>query len=186
MASRFKGSSPNSAFAHRRYDNGGSRFLRYIDTRPNGDALRKCILTESDYLLLTGIGDEIYSTIDCFVRQLNEMWEAIERFYTSYKEKRLPQPYTLHLSKLLKKDSVILNKLKKDQRICRKEFGSHCNSPSRKKTLLNLTNNNSDFPNTRNKNRILIRRHRDDNQNGQLGIKRSVYVVGARENVGGQ
>ncbi|GKG44716.1 hypothetical protein Tco_0486154, partial [Tanacetum coccineum] len=22
-----------------------SRFLRYIDTRPNGDALRKCILT---------------------------------------------------------------------------------------------------------------------------------------------
>ncbi|GJS83785.1 putative ribonuclease H-like domain-containing protein [Tanacetum coccineum] len=105
---------------------------------------------------------------------------------TSYKEKRLPQPYTLHLSKLLKKDSVILNKLKKDQRICRKEFGSHCNSPSRKKTLLNLTNNNSDFPNTRNKNRILIRRHRDDNQNGQLGIKRSVYVVGARENVGAE
>ncbi|GJS80015.1 hypothetical protein Tco_0729896 [Tanacetum coccineum] len=25
--------------------NGDSRFLRYVDTRPNGDALRKCILT---------------------------------------------------------------------------------------------------------------------------------------------
>nr|GFC96803.1 hypothetical protein [Tanacetum cinerariifolium] len=29
-----------------------SRFLRYIDTRPNGDALRKCIL-EGPYKLTT-------------------------------------------------------------------------------------------------------------------------------------
>ncbi|GJW77081.1 hypothetical protein Tco_0138763 [Tanacetum coccineum] len=28
-----------------RYAQWRSRFLRYIDTRPNGDALRKCILT---------------------------------------------------------------------------------------------------------------------------------------------
>ncbi|GKA52016.1 hypothetical protein Tco_0745212, partial [Tanacetum coccineum] len=27
-----------------RYTQWGSRFLRYIETRPNGDALRKCIL----------------------------------------------------------------------------------------------------------------------------------------------
>ncbi|GJX97239.1 hypothetical protein Tco_0353037 [Tanacetum coccineum] len=27
-----------------RYEQWKSRFLRYIDTRPNGDALRKCIL----------------------------------------------------------------------------------------------------------------------------------------------
>ncbi|GJW38068.1 hypothetical protein Tco_0063913 [Tanacetum coccineum] len=30
--------------ANRRYAQWQSRFLRYIDTRPNGDALRKCIL----------------------------------------------------------------------------------------------------------------------------------------------
>ncbi|GKE17260.1 hypothetical protein Tco_1424837 [Tanacetum coccineum] len=30
--------------ATRRYAQWQSRFLRYIDTRPNGDALRKCIL----------------------------------------------------------------------------------------------------------------------------------------------
>ncbi|GKE02024.1 hypothetical protein Tco_1390007 [Tanacetum coccineum] len=30
--------------ATRRYAQWKSRFLRYIDTRPNGDALRKCIL----------------------------------------------------------------------------------------------------------------------------------------------
>nr|GEX03687.1 RNA-directed DNA polymerase, eukaryota [Tanacetum cinerariifolium] len=87
-----------------------SRFLQYIDTRPNGEALRKCILSgpykpttilvqvvettddspailehttvetpmnmspenkahfeaeqEAIHMILTGIGDEIYSTVD--------------------------------------------------------------------------------------------------------------------------
>nr|GEX50746.1 hypothetical protein [Tanacetum cinerariifolium] len=107
-----------------RYPQWRSRFLRYIDTRLNGDALRKCILSgpykpttvlvqavaatddslgiskhttvetpmnmspenkahfqeekEAIHLILTGIGDEIYSTIDaCQTPQ--EIWEAIER-----------------------------------------------------------------------------------------------------------
>nr|GEV26701.1 Gag-Pol polyprotein [Tanacetum cinerariifolium] len=101
-----------------------SHFLRYIDTRPNGDALRKCILEGPDtrttviipvvpatdnapavlkrttvetilnmspenkahyesrkeaiHLLLTRIGDEIYSTVDA-CKTAHEMWEAIER-----------------------------------------------------------------------------------------------------------
>nr|GEX28473.1 integrase, catalytic region, zinc finger, CCHC-type, peptidase aspartic, catalytic [Tanacetum cinerariifolium] len=65
-----------------RYPQWRSRFLRCIDTRPNGEALRKCILSvetpmnmspenkaqfeaekEAIHLILTGIGDEIYSTI---------------------------------------------------------------------------------------------------------------------------
>ncbi|GJW29183.1 retrovirus-related pol polyprotein from transposon TNT 1-94 [Tanacetum coccineum] len=96
----------------------------YIDTRPNGDALRKCILQgpyklstviipaqlatndstaveeqtvletlsnispknkahydaekEAIHLILTGIGDEIYSTIDA-CKTAYEMWIAIER-----------------------------------------------------------------------------------------------------------
>ncbi|GKB93763.1 hypothetical protein Tco_0979900, partial [Tanacetum coccineum] len=33
-----------SMLATRRYAQWRSRFLRYINTRPNGDALRKCIL----------------------------------------------------------------------------------------------------------------------------------------------
>ncbi|GJT13465.1 retrovirus-related pol polyprotein from transposon TNT 1-94 [Tanacetum coccineum] len=107
-----------------RYAQWRSRFLRYIDTRPNGDALRKCILkgpytptivttpavpaTEDSpavpeqttveivmnmtpenrahfeskkeviHLILTGIGDEIYSTVDA-CQTAQEMWEAIER-----------------------------------------------------------------------------------------------------------
>ncbi|GJV15312.1 hypothetical protein Tco_1360635 [Tanacetum coccineum] len=93
-----------------RYAQWRSRFLRYIDTKTNGDALRKCILEgpyipstvviqampatenslavpehttvetilnmspankahfklekEAIYMILTGIGDEIYSTVD--------------------------------------------------------------------------------------------------------------------------
>ncbi|GJR67837.1 hypothetical protein Tco_0013902 [Tanacetum coccineum] len=107
-----------------RYAQWRSRFLRYIDTRPNGDALRKCIFKgpytptivttpvvpaiedtppvpeettvetvmnmthenrahfesekEAIHLILTGIGDEIYSTVDA-CQTAQEMWEAIER-----------------------------------------------------------------------------------------------------------
>nr|GEZ02857.1 hypothetical protein [Tanacetum cinerariifolium] len=107
-----------------RYAQWRSRFLRYIDTRPNGDALRKCILEgpftpstviilvvpaidnasavlerttveiilnmspenkahfeskkEAIHLLLTRIGDKIYSTVDA-CKTAHEIWEAIER-----------------------------------------------------------------------------------------------------------
>nr|GEV48604.1 hypothetical protein [Tanacetum cinerariifolium] len=107
-----------------RYPQWRSRFLRYINTRPNGDALRKCILNgryiptnvliqavaatddslailehitvetpmnmsptnkanfESEkeviHLILTGVGDEIYLTIDA-CQTTQEMWEAIKR-----------------------------------------------------------------------------------------------------------
>nr|GEU62951.1 hypothetical protein [Tanacetum cinerariifolium] len=110
--------------ATRRYAQWKSCFLRYIDTRPNGDTLRKCILEgpytlstiiilvvpttnnapvvperttvetilnmslenkghceskkEAIHLLLTGIRDEIYSTVDA-CKTAYEMWEAIER-----------------------------------------------------------------------------------------------------------
>ncbi|GKA40756.1 hypothetical protein Tco_0733349 [Tanacetum coccineum] len=107
-----------------RYSQWRSHFLRYIDTKPNGEGLRKSILIgpyvpstvlvqavaategnpavqqhttietvlnmtpenkehflsekEAIFLLLTGIGDEIYSTIDA-CNTANEMWIAIER-----------------------------------------------------------------------------------------------------------
>ncbi|GKC15115.1 retrovirus-related pol polyprotein from transposon TNT 1-94 [Tanacetum coccineum] len=110
--------------AMRRYAQWQSRFLRYIDIRPNGDTLRKCILQgpyipssviipaepatddsleiperttvetvlnispenkahyqsekEAIHLLLTGIGDEIYLTVDAS-KTTHDMWIAIER-----------------------------------------------------------------------------------------------------------
>nr|GEU94522.1 retrovirus-related Pol polyprotein from transposon TNT 1-94 [Tanacetum cinerariifolium] len=110
--------------APRRYPQWRSWFLRYVDTRPNGKALRKCILSgpykpttmfvhaveatddspavpehttvemptnmspenkahfltekEAIHLILTGIRDDINSTVDA-CQTLQEMWEAIKR-----------------------------------------------------------------------------------------------------------
>ncbi|GJX37182.1 hypothetical protein Tco_0250485 [Tanacetum coccineum] len=107
-----------------RYSQWRSRFLWYIDTKPNGEGLRKSILSgpyvpstvlvqavaatednpaiqqhttiktilnmtpenkehflsekEAIFLLLTGIRDDIYSTVDA-CKIANEMWIAIER-----------------------------------------------------------------------------------------------------------
>nr|GEY25457.1 hypothetical protein [Tanacetum cinerariifolium] len=84
-----------------RYAQWQSRFLRYIDTRPNGDSLRKCILegpyTPSTVIILVVPAienapadperiivetilniDEIYSTVDA-CKTAHEIWEAIER-----------------------------------------------------------------------------------------------------------
>ncbi|GJR12495.1 hypothetical protein Tco_0261621 [Tanacetum coccineum] len=106
-----------------RYAQWPSWFLRYLDTKQNGDALRKCILEgpykpstvvvlavaatddsleipehtafetilnmtpankshfeaekEAIFMLLTRIGDEIYSIVDA-CQTANEMWTAIE------------------------------------------------------------------------------------------------------------
>ncbi|GJZ44656.1 hypothetical protein Tco_0591911 [Tanacetum coccineum] len=63
-----------------RYAQWQSCFMRYVDTKQNGEALRKCILQEKEAinLLLTGIGDEIYSTVDA-CKTSHDMWIAIER-----------------------------------------------------------------------------------------------------------
>ncbi|GJW64736.1 retrovirus-related pol polyprotein from transposon TNT 1-94 [Tanacetum coccineum] len=88
-----------------RYSQWRSRFLRYIDTKNNGCGMRnlhtklvlransvliqaipeaeetkKHFLSEKEaiFLLLTSIGDEIYSTVDA-CKTTNEMWIAIER-----------------------------------------------------------------------------------------------------------
>nr|GEY01709.1 hypothetical protein [Tanacetum cinerariifolium] len=50
-----------------RYPQWRSRFLRYVDTRPNGDALRKCIKKRS------------LQTYNCLSSSTQEMWEAIKR-----------------------------------------------------------------------------------------------------------
>ncbi|GKB53726.1 hypothetical protein Tco_0904479, partial [Tanacetum coccineum] len=88
-----------------RYAQWRSRFLRYIDTRPNVLAVpaienslavleQTTVETvmnmtpknrahfesekEAIHLILTRIGDEIYSTVDA-CKTAQEMWEAIER-----------------------------------------------------------------------------------------------------------
>nr|GEV57896.1 DNA-directed DNA polymerase [Tanacetum cinerariifolium] len=149
--------------ATRRYVQWQSRVMRYIDTRPNGDALRKCILQcpyklstviilsqpatddsppieeqtvletlwnispenkahydaekEAIQLLLIGIRDEIYSTVDA-CKTAHEMWIAIKRLqkdlgasislmsYTMYEKLGLGEPKPTRMSLELANRSI--------------------------------------------------------------------------------
>nr|GEV38109.1 retrovirus-related Pol polyprotein from transposon TNT 1-94 [Tanacetum cinerariifolium] len=145
-----------------------SRFVRYIDTRPNvpehtivetpmnmSPENKAYFESEKEaiHLILTGIGDEIYSTIDaCQIAQ--KIWE---------------------LSK------VILNKLKRDKdmqknlALIAKYF----------KRIYKPTNNNlRTSSNSRNKNVDTTLWYKNDNQSRQFGNQRMINVAGARENVG--
>ncbi|GJV80602.1 hypothetical protein Tco_1516472 [Tanacetum coccineum] len=67
-----------------RYSQWSSRFLWYIDTKPNGEGLRKSILSGPyvpSTILVQAVAateDDIYSTVDA-CKTANEMWIAIER-----------------------------------------------------------------------------------------------------------
>ncbi|GJV02231.1 hypothetical protein Tco_1335800 [Tanacetum coccineum] len=215
-----------------RYAQWQSRFLRYIDTRPNGDALRKCILqgpytpttvtilavlatydtpavpdrtavetlltmspenkahyeseNEAIHLLLTGFGDEIYSTVDA-CKTAHEMWIAIERLQQG--ESLNIQEVKTNLfwefgNSLLRMESqwshitpVILTsqkdkEMQKNFALIAKYF----------KKLYKPTNNNlRTSSNSKNKNVDNSLRYKNDNQTGQFGNQRTVTVVGARE-----
>nr|GEV93268.1 hypothetical protein [Tanacetum cinerariifolium] len=63
-----------------RYPQWCSRFLRYIDTKPNVEALRKCILS-GPYKLIIVLVHVVEATVDspAIPEHTTEMWEAIER-----------------------------------------------------------------------------------------------------------
>nr|GEU56125.1 hypothetical protein [Tanacetum cinerariifolium] len=75
-----------------RYAQWRSRFLRYIDTRPNGDALRKCIL-EGSYTLFTVVVPAVPATENSpavpeyiTVETLQTMSSENKDYYESEKE----------------------------------------------------------------------------------------------------
>nr|GEV18985.1 uncharacterized mitochondrial protein AtMg00810-like [Tanacetum cinerariifolium] len=128
-----------------RYPQWRSRFLRYIDTRPNGDALRKCILSgpykattvlvqavpatddspaipehtkvetpmnmspankahfeaekEAIHLILTRIGDEIYSTVDSGIQCFN--CKEFGHFAKECRKTKRVKDYAYHKEKML-------------------------------------------------------------------------------------
>nr|GEX06891.1 retrovirus-related Pol polyprotein from transposon TNT 1-94 [Tanacetum cinerariifolium] len=144
-----------------RYPQWRSRFLRYVDTRPNDEALRKCILSgpykpstvvvhaveatknspagaehttletpanmspenkahflvekEAIHLILIGIGDDIYSTVDAY-ETAQEMCEAIERFVTIVKQQHKLDEVSYHkLFDILKQYQNEFNELRAEQ-----------------------------------------------------------------------
>nr|GEV40691.1 hypothetical protein [Tanacetum cinerariifolium] len=187
-----------------RYPQWRSWFLRYIDTRPNGEALRKCILSgpyiptivlvqdveatddssaipehttvetpinmspknkahfeaekEAVHLILTGIRDEIYSTVDA-CQTAQEIWEAIER---------LQQGESLNIQDV-KTNLFWEFDLRYDGNECDKGIMS---------TKIELTQEQSQQGVS---NDVL---YKNDDHSRQFGKQRMVNVVGAREKVG--
>ncbi|GKA94197.1 integrase, catalytic region, zinc finger, CCHC-type containing protein, partial [Tanacetum coccineum] len=187
-----------------RYAQWRSRFLRYIDTRPNGDALRKCILEvetilnmspenkahfesekESIHLILTGIGDEIYSTVDA-CKTAHEMWEAIERLQQDLLQLQINSK---EIAKTITPPSESASEEDSDPEQAQKDKDMQKNLALIAKYFKKLykpTNNNLRTSlNTRNKNVDTNPRYKTDNQTGQFGNQRAVNV-GARETIGGK
>nr|GFA48783.1 hypothetical protein [Tanacetum cinerariifolium] len=73
-----------SMLAPRNYIQWKSRIKRYIDTKPNRELIHFCLtnppyeLAEAVQIILTGIDNDIYSTVDACPNAC-EIWKAIER-----------------------------------------------------------------------------------------------------------
>nr|GEU85564.1 hypothetical protein [Tanacetum cinerariifolium] len=211
--------------------------------KPNGEALRKCILSgpykpttilvqvveatddspavpahttvetpmnmspenkahflaekEAIHLILTGIGNDIYSTVDA-CQTAQEMWEAIERLQqgqrlislttsagmvkttTRHKGKEISKPIT----PLSETASEVDNDPKQAQRDKDMQKNLALIAKYFKKIYKPTNNNIRTSSNSKNKNVDTIPRFKNDNQSGQFRNQRMVNVAVARENVG--
>nr|GEV88473.1 retrovirus-related Pol polyprotein from transposon TNT 1-94 [Tanacetum cinerariifolium] len=236
-----------------RYPQWSLRFLRYIDTRPNGEALRKCILSgpykpttilvqaveatddslaipehttvetpmnmssenkahfeaekEAIHLILTGIGDEIHSTLDA-CQTAQEMWEAIERlqqgeslniqdmktnlfwkfewlrFVTIVKQQHKLDEVSYHkLFDILKQYQKEVNELRAE-RHKGKEIAKPITPPSETAFEEDIDPKQAQRDKDMNKNVDTTPRYKNDDHSGQFGNQRTVNVIGTKEKVG--
>nr|GEX34566.1 hypothetical protein [Tanacetum cinerariifolium] len=175
-----------------RYPQWCSRFLRYVDTRPNGEALRKYILS-GPYKPTTVLVQAVEVTDDSPAvpehttvetpmnmspenKAPQEMWEAIERLQQG---KEIAKPITPPFETASEEDSDPEQAQKdkdmqKNLALIAKYF----------KKIYKPTNTNLiTSSNSKNKNVDTTPRFKNDNQSGQFGNQRTINVAVARENV---
>ncbi|GJY44130.1 hypothetical protein Tco_0432343 [Tanacetum coccineum] len=114
---------------------------------------------EAIHLILTGIGDEIYSTVDA-CQTAQEMWEAIERLQQVHEQAQRDK-----------------DKQKKLLCIAKVHLRKSTNLPTTTSELSSITRNTM---------WRLLHCYKNDNQTGQFRNQRAVNVVGTKETVGGQ
>nr|GEY70521.1 hypothetical protein [Tanacetum cinerariifolium] len=181
-----------------RYPQWLSRFLRYIDTRLNGDALRKCILsgpykpttilvqadaaTDDSLAILKHTTPE-WSRFVTIVKQQHKLDEvSYHKLFDilKHKGKEIAKPIT-PLSETASEKDINPEQAQRDKdmqknlAIIAKYF---------KKIYKSTNNNLKTSSNSRNKNVDTTPRYQNENQSGQFGNQRTVNVAGARENVG--
>nr|GEV34847.1 hypothetical protein [Tanacetum cinerariifolium] len=167
-----------SMLAPGRYPQWQSRFLRYIDTRPNGDALRKCILS-GPYKPTTVLVQAVAATDDspAIPEHTTEMWEAIERLQQG---KEIANPITPPSETASEEDSDP-EQAKRDKDM---QKNLSLNAKYFKKIFKPTNNNLKTSLNSRNKNVDTTPRYKNDNQFRQFRNQRTVNVARARENIG--
>nr|GFC13314.1 hypothetical protein [Tanacetum cinerariifolium] len=131
---------------------------------------------EAIHLILNGIGDEIYSTVDAF-QTAQEMWEAIERLQQG---KEIANLITPPSETAFKED----NDPEQAQRDKDMQKNLSLNAKYFKKIFKPTNNNLKTSLNSRNKNVDTTLRYKNDNQFGQFRNQRTVNVARARENIG--
>nr|GEY88944.1 hypothetical protein [Tanacetum cinerariifolium]GEY89563.1 hypothetical protein [Tanacetum cinerariifolium] len=183
-----------------RYPQWRSRFLRYVDTIPNGEALRKFILSgrykpttvlvqaveatddsPAEFGKFTSLdGESMESYYTRFYKLMNEMIRNNLIVTTIHKGKEIAKPITLPSETASEEDSdpeqAQRDKdMQKNLALIAKYF----------KKIYKPTNNNlRTSSNSKKKNVDTSPRFKNVNQSRQFGNQRMVNVVGARENVG--
>ncbi|GJQ96122.1 hypothetical protein Tco_0007261 [Tanacetum coccineum] len=189
-----------------RYAQWQSCFLRYIDTRSNGEALRKCILEDShemwiaierlkqgESLNIQDVKTNLFWEFGIFTSHDGESMESYySRFYKMMNEmirnnltvatmqvngKEIAKPTTPPYESAYEKDS--------DPEQAQRDKDMQKNlaliAKYFKKIYKPTNNNLRTSTNSRNKNVDTSPRYKNDNQTGQFGNQRTVIVVGARE-----
>nr|GEZ40071.1 hypothetical protein [Tanacetum cinerariifolium] len=179
------------------------RFLRYVDTRLNGEALRKCILS-GPYKPTTVLVQAVEATDNSpavpehttvnvqFLQQLQPEWS---RFVTIVKQQHKLDEDSYHkLFDILKQYQNEVNELRAEK-LARNANPLALRDKDMQKNLALIakyfkkiykpTNINlRTSSNSKNKNVDTTPRLKNDNQSGQFGNQKTVNVAAARENVG--
>nr|GEV03059.1 integrase, catalytic region, zinc finger, CCHC-type, peptidase aspartic, catalytic [Tanacetum cinerariifolium] len=144
-----------------RYPQWRSQFLRYIDTRTNGEALRKCILS-GPYKPTTILVQAVAATDDSPAIPEHTTIETPMNMSPANKARFEAEKEAIHL---------ILTGIGD-------EIYSTVDACQTAQEILKTSSN------LRNKNVDTTPRYKNDNQFGQFGNQRMVNVAGAKENVG--
>ncbi|GJR06705.1 retrovirus-related pol polyprotein from transposon TNT 1-94 [Tanacetum coccineum] len=171
---------------------------------------KKHFLSEKEaiFLLLTGIGDDIYSTVDA-CKTANEMWITIERLQqgeslniqdvktnlsnatsSSTRHSESTRHKGKEIAKLVTPQSESVSEEDSDPEQAQRDTDMQKNLALLAKYFKRLykpTNNNlRTSSNSRNKTEDTTPRYNNENQSGQFGNQRTITVAGARETVGNQ
>ncbi|GKC29294.1 hypothetical protein Tco_1036588 [Tanacetum coccineum] len=153
-----------------RYAQWRSRFLRYIDTRPNGDALRKCIL-KGPYTPTIVTTPAVPATEDSPAVPEQTTVETVTNMTPENRAHFESEKEAIHFHLILTGTLDEYTKLLMIPPYAKLYF----------KNVTTYQQQTSTSSNTKNKNVDTTPRYKNDNQTGQFGNQMAVNVVGARE-----